>query len=91
MKELLATPIFGIMLSLIAFEIGYFIYNKTKFSLLNPLLIAITLVIVFLLKFNIKLEDYNNGAQLISFFLGPFNKNYSFTILISIYYSLASI
>lgn len=71
MKELLNTPLFGIMLSLIAFEIGYFIYNKTKISLLNPLLIAITLVIVFLLKFNINLEDYNNGAQLISFFLGP--------------------
>lgn len=52
-------------------KLEYFIYNKTKISLLNPLLIAITLVIVFLLKFNINLEDYNNGAQLISFFLGP--------------------
>jgi predicted murein hydrolase (TIGR00659 family) len=70
-KELLATPLFGIMISLLAFEIGCFIYNKTQISILNPLLIAITLVIVFLLKFNINLEDYNKGAQLISFFLGP--------------------
>ena len=71
MKELLTTPLFGIMLSLIAFEIGHFIYNKTKISILNPLLIAIPLVILFLLKFNITLQDYNNGAQFISFFLGP--------------------
>ena len=71
MKELLITPLFAIMLSLIAFEMGYFIYNKTKISIFNPLLIAITLVIAFLLKFDINLEDYNNGAQLISFFLGP--------------------
>lgn len=71
MKELLTTPLFGIMLSLITFEIGCYIYNKTKISILNPLLIAITLIIVFLLKFNISLQDYNNGAQLISFFLGP--------------------
>lgn len=71
MKELLTTPLFGIILSLLAFEIGHFIYNKTKISIFNPLLIAITLVIAFLLKFNISLEDYNKGAQLISFFLAP--------------------
>jgi len=71
LKELLTTPLFGIILSLLAFEIGHFIYNKTKISIFNPLLIAITLVIAFLLKFNISLEDYNKGAQLISFFLAP--------------------
>ena len=31
---------FGIFISLIAFEIGLFIYRKTKFPLFNPLLIA---------------------------------------------------
>ena len=47
---------FGIFISLIAFEIGLFIYKKTKFPLFNPLLIATILVIGFLKIFNIDLN-----------------------------------
>ncbi|KOA19100.1 inner membrane protein YohK [Clostridium homopropionicum DSM 5847] len=71
MKELISTPIFGILISLIAFQIGCFINSKIKIALLNPLLISIILVIGFLLKFNISLEDYNKGGSFISFLLGP--------------------
>lgn len=63
--------LFGLVLSLIAFEIGLFIYKKTKFPLFNPLLIAITLVIGFLVIFDIDYELYNSGAQFINMFLGP--------------------
>lgn len=62
---------FGIILSLIAFEIGLFIFNKTKFPLFNPLLIGIIFVIAFLLGFNIDFETYNKGASFINVFLGP--------------------
>jgi predicted murein hydrolase (TIGR00659 family) len=63
--------LFGIILSLISFEIGLFIYKKTKSPIFNPLLIAIILVIAFLLVFNIDYETYNRGGQFINMFLGP--------------------
>ena len=62
---------FGIFISLIAFEIGLFIYRKTKFPLFNPLLIAAILVIAFLKIFNIDFDTYNKGGQFINIFLGP--------------------
>ncbi len=63
--------LFGIIISLIAFEIGLFIYKKTKFPLFNPLLIAIILVIGFLIVFDINVDSYNKGGQFINMFLGP--------------------
>ena len=62
---------FGIFISLIAFEIGLFIYRKTKFPLFNPLLIATIIVIAFLKIFNIDFDTYNKGGQFINVFLGP--------------------
>ena len=71
MKEILISPLFGVMISLIAFEIGLFINKKARKSYLNPLLIAIAIVILVLKIFDISLKDYNRGGQIISFFLGP--------------------
>lgn len=71
MSGLLDTPIFGILLSVIAFEIGIVISKKTKNPLLNPLLVAIIIVIVFLLGFGIPKEKYDLGGSFILFFLGP--------------------
>ena len=71
MKEILRSPLFGVMISLIAFEIGLLINKKTRKSFLNPLLIAITIVILALKTFDITLQDYNKGGQIISFLLGP--------------------
>ena len=71
MKEILRSPLFGVMISLIAFEIGLFINKKVKKSYLNPLLIAIAIVILVLKTFDISLQDYNKGGQIISFLLGP--------------------
>jgi predicted murein hydrolase (TIGR00659 family) len=63
--------LFGIILSLVAFEIGLYIYKKTKIPVFNPLLIAIGIVIAFLIAFNIDFQTYNSGAQFINMFLGP--------------------
>lgn len=71
LKDFLNTPIFGILLSLIAFEIGTLLYKKFRFSLLNPLLVASVLLMGFLLYFGIDFETYNIGGEYISFFLGP--------------------
>lgn len=65
------SAIMGVVLSLLAYEIGAFIKKKTKLSLFNPLLISIILVIVFLLIFDIDYESYNAGAKYISYLLTP--------------------
>lgn len=71
MNSVITSPVFGVLISIIAYEIGALIKQKLKLSIFNPLLIAIIILIVFLSKFNIKYEDYNNGGQIISFFLAP--------------------
>ncbi|MFD3155902.1 LrgB family protein [Haloimpatiens sp. FM7330] len=71
MTELINNPIFGIMISLMAFEIGSIVYKKTNCAIFNPLLIAITLIIIFLLLFNINFDSYYKGGSIINFFLAP--------------------
>lgn len=64
-------PLFGILLSLIAFEIGVALHKKWRYSLVNPLLIANILIIGFLCITGISYETYKVGGDYISFFLGP--------------------
>lgn len=71
MYEIFKTPIFGVLLSLVCYLTGQYINKKSKISFLNPLFIAITLAVVFLLTFKVPLADYNNGGKIISFFLTP--------------------
>ena len=71
MTELLTTPVFGVVLSLLAFEAGVLIRRKSGHSLMNPLLIAILLVIAVLIVLDIPYEEYNRGGRIISFFLAP--------------------
>lgn len=71
MESLLYTPMFGILLSLLAFEIGLFIQRKTKLLCLNPLMIAIVIIIMLLIVTNIDIQTYQLGGDMISMFLGP--------------------
>lgn len=71
MSEIFNSPLFGVVITLVTFEFGTYVYNKTKMPIFNPLLISQTLIILFLLKFNISVEAYNKGGQIISFFLAP--------------------
>lgn len=65
-------PLFGIILSLLAYEIAVFIYNKSnKFVLLNPLLVSVAMVIAFLLIFDIPYDTYNNGGQFLTMLISP--------------------
>lgn len=71
MTELINSPMTGILLSIICFEVGLYIYHKTKIPFFNPLLISIILIIFMIKTFNINLDSFNKGGRLISFFLGP--------------------
>ncbi len=71
MKEIMATPIFALLISILAYEIGIFINKKTKIALFNPLMLAILMVIGLLILLKIPLEDYKRGGDFISMFLTP--------------------
>lgn len=71
MKELFTSPLFGILISILTFEIGLFINRKTRIAVFNPLLISIILIIVLLQKFHIGLDAFDKGGNIISFFLIP--------------------
>jgi len=72
MKELLTGSLFfGVVLTLIAYEIGLIIRKKLKLAILNPLLIAALIIIGVLLALDIDYAAYNEGAKYISYFLTP--------------------
>ena len=65
------SALFGLILSLVAYEIGLRIKKKLKLAIFNPLLISIAIIIAFLLLFNIDYEEYNNGAKYLGYLLTP--------------------
>lgn len=72
MKELLGNSVFfGVMVSILAYELGILLKKKFKFAIFNPLLISVAVVIVILAALNIDYETYAEGADLLSYLLTP--------------------
>ena len=71
MNEVLETPFFGAVLTMIAYETGVYFSRRFKLAICNPMLIASILIIGFLLISGISLETYNIGGDYISIFLAP--------------------
>lgn len=72
MKEnALYNPVFFIALTLGAFYIGLLIQKKTKSLILNPILIAMLLLVVFLQVCHIDYKVYHENTTLIDFMLQP--------------------
>lgn len=75
MKELihnvLFSPFFGMALSLVAYVIGKYCFQKTKSLICNPLLIGILLTIIFLVVTKIPFEAYDKGGSIIKIFISP--------------------
>ncbi len=72
MKEFFSQSVFfGVLLCIGTYQLGVWIRQKTKLSLLNPLLISIILVILFLLAFRIDYDDFYQGGKYLSYLLTP--------------------
>lgn len=72
MREFLCESVFfGVAISVLTYELGVFLKRKLKWTICNPLLIAIVAVILFLLAFDIPYESYNAGARYLSYLLTP--------------------
>ena len=64
---ILSSATVGIVISLLAYEIGLAAQRKWKLAVLNPLLISIILVIAFLVVFHVDYESYNMSAKYLSY------------------------
>ncbi len=71
MKEILNNPLFGISITLIAFQIGSIIYSKVKSPLCSPFVLSIVFIISFLLIFNIPSHSYMQGGNIVNMMLTP--------------------
>jgi predicted murein hydrolase (TIGR00659 family) len=66
------SPLFGIALTLGAYQAARALWRRTgHHSLANPVLVAIALVVAVLLATGVDYADYFAGAQYIGFLLGP--------------------
>jgi predicted murein hydrolase (TIGR00659 family) len=69
---LVHSPLFGVVLTLGAYQAARTLWRKARHhSVTNTVLVAIALVAAVLLLTRIDYADYLNGAQYISFLLGP--------------------
>lgn len=72
MAEFLQNSLFfGAFASIGAYMLGVLIKNKLKLAILNPLLIAIVLLIAFLAAFHLDYEVYSESAAYLSYLLTP--------------------
>lgn len=72
MNEFFANSLYaGVVLSFISFAIGKYLNKKLKSPLINPLLVAIIIVILFLKLSNVSYENYNLSAKYLSYLIGP--------------------
>jgi predicted murein hydrolase (TIGR00659 family) len=67
-----ASPLLHLTLTLVAFQIGSFIYQRGKMHpFLNPVLIAVILIAAILTATETSYPTYFKGAQFVHFLLGP--------------------
>lgn len=71
LMELTKDPLFGMFLTLITFVLFKKLSDKVKSSLLNPLVLSLIFIIVFLETFKIPYEDYYNGAEIFNTMIIP--------------------
>lgn len=62
---------FGVFISLSAYGLGLLLKRKTGWSLMNPLLFSIIIVIGVLLLTGVSYEQYSASANIISYLLTP--------------------
>lgn len=80
MSKIMTSPLFGIVLCIVAFQVGIIINKIVKIPVANPLLIAIGFVILILNVFHIPINDFQNGSNVINMLLGPVTAVLALTI-----------
>lgn len=71
MREILSSQAFGIMLTLLFYLFGGWLYKKTKFPFFSPLLVATLLLMGYILIADINMTSFLTDLSGIHLFLGP--------------------
>lgn len=72
MKDLLCNSVFfGVVVSVLGYELGLFLKKKFNNPIFNPLLISIMFVMIIIVVSGVDFESYNNGAKYLSYLLTP--------------------
>jgi putative effector of murein hydrolase len=71
MENLFALPVFGIILTIICYGIGFRVRGLVNSPLTNPMLIANALIIAVVSLTPLSLEQYMKGGGIISMFVVP--------------------
>ena len=67
-----ASPLLGLTVTLLAYQGAFWIYQRSGCNpLANPVLIAVTALVIFLSLTGTSYETYFAGAQFVHFLLGP--------------------
>jgi predicted murein hydrolase (TIGR00659 family) len=67
-----ASPLSALLLTLAAYQVGHWVFEKTgRFPLANPLLISVGIAVTILYLGGIDYWTYFEGAQFVHFMLGP--------------------
>jgi predicted murein hydrolase (TIGR00659 family) len=67
-----ASPLLGLTITLLAYQGAFWIYRRSgNHPLANPVLIAVSVLVCFLLSTGTGYETYFAGAQFVHFLLGP--------------------
>lgn len=70
-QALIHHPLFGVGVTLAAFQLAQLAYDKTRWVFLQPVLLAMLLIIGVLLLCGISYAEYNKSAQWLTVLLGP--------------------
>ena len=71
MTDVLSNPIFGIMLSILAYLIGMLIFRRFPHPITTPLLLATFIIILFLKLTHISYDDYYVGGSYLNMLIVP--------------------
>lgn len=71
MEKFFESEVFVITFTFLAYFLGQKLQEKTRLIILNPILVSIIIIIVFLSVFKIDYASYHQGSKLIEFFLKP--------------------
>lgn len=72
MQEFLSESLFfGVVISLVGYELGLFLKKKFKSALFNPLLLSIIFVVLVLLVCRVDYGTYYEGGKYLSYLLTP--------------------
>ena len=71
LTKLIATPLFGVALTLVVYLLAQHLYRRVNSVWANPVLVSIVAIILLLKGGGVEYRDYARGGDIILFLLGP--------------------